>query len=69
MARGGLAQGLAGRQGKGSGEVAVSGVPGDLHRGGGDLGLGKSSVSGGGAVSGHGQSRGLVLRVLYHVRH
>ena len=66
---GGLPQGLGGRQGEGSGKVAVGGVPGNLHRGGMDLGLGQGAVRRRRAVGRHGQGCGLFLGVLYHVRH
>ena len=66
---GGLPQLLGGRQGKGGGEVAVGGVLGDLHRRSSDLRLGQSAVRHRRLIGAHGQSRRLVLRVLYHVDH
>ena len=62
-------QGLGGRQGKGGGEVAVGGVPRDLHRGGVNFRLGQSPIRRRGPVGRHGQGRGLVLGILDHVRH
>ena len=62
-------QSLGRRECKSGGEIAVARVPGDLYRRFLDLRLGQGAVRSSRAVGRHGQSRRLVLRFLYHIRH